>query len=239
MGGFDRWDGVRKPGDGALQTGRETLNENTRKLLERFYEVNPDLAVCAADIERACETLIGCYRERGKALLCGNGGSAADCEHMAGELMKGFLRRRGLPDGEKARFKRLYGSAGETLATRLQGALPAISLTGQSALLTACANDIGSEFVFAQQVYGYGRPGDVLVAVSTSGHSANVLQAMRTAGFMDMTVIGLTGSAPSEFDGLCHVVVKAPAEDAFRVQEYHLPIYHLLCAAAESEFFDE
>jgi D-sedoheptulose 7-phosphate isomerase len=209
------------------------------EMFERFYRANPALAVCGAEIELASEALIRCYRRKHKALLCGSGGSAADCEHMAGELMKGFMRKRALPDEEKARFERLYGSEGKALAAGLQGALPAISLAGQPALLTAIANDVGADFVFAQQVYGYGLPGDALIAVSTSGRSVNVLMAMRAARALDMTVIGLTGAGRSVFDDLCHIAVKVPAEETFRAQEYHLPVYHLLCAAAESAFFEE
>ena len=202
-----------------------------------LYETYPALSVCRDDIEKAIEQMLHTYRQGGKLLLCGNGGSAADSDHIVGELMKGFRLMRPLPRTEREQLMALFPEEGAYLAEHLQGALPAISLPDQTAVLTAFGNDVAADMGFAQLVYGYGRPGDVLLAISTSGNSRNVVNAARIARWREMTVIGLTGLKPGRLDGLAQVVIHAPGEDTAAVQELHLPIYHTLCSLCEDRFF--
>ena len=198
----------------------------------------PDLSACAADIRRALDLLRACYRAGGKVLVCGNGGSAADSEHIVGELMKGYRLKRPVPPASRAKLMAAFPAEGVYLADHLQGALPAVSLVSQTALLTAFANDVAPDMIFAQQVYGYGVEGDALIAISTSGNSANVLRAAQTARALGLHTIGLTGHSGGALKAVCEVTICAPAEGAAAVQERHLPIYHALCAALEAEFFD-
>ena len=197
----------------------------------------PDLAGCLGSVEHAFAALAETYRNGGKLLVCGNGGSAADCEHIVGELMKGFRLRRPLPDQIREHLRSAHPSCGEALADSLQGALPAISLVSQSALLTAVANDVAADMVFAQQVYGYGARGDAVLGISTSGTSCNVLNALRVGRALGLRAIGLTGRDGGLMPGLCDVAICVPYDDVAAVQERHLPIYHALCAALEEEFF--
>jgi D-sedoheptulose 7-phosphate isomerase len=183
----------------------------------------------------AFELLAGALGAGGKVLVCGNGGSAADSEHIVGELMKGFRRRRALPPSDRQRLQSAWGEEGRLLAGRLQQALPAISLVSQVSLATAVANDLGADLVFAQQVYGYGRAGDALIALSTSGNAANVLAACRTARAFGLKVLGLTGRQGGELARLCDRCLRVPADETAEVQVWHLRCYHLLCAALELE----
>ncbi len=191
----------------------------------------PALEDLKDEVRDAYGILCSCYASGGKVLVCGNGGSASDAEHIVGELMKGFRSPRPLPEAEKDGL----GELGE----RLQGALPAIALTGQPALSTAYANDVDPVMVFAQQVYGYGRAGDVLLALTTSGNSANVLCAARVAQHRGMKVIGLTGRDGGKLRDLCSVCLIVPGKETAEIQEYHLPIYHTLCAMLEEYFFGD
>ena len=200
------------------------LNELTRRF--------PELDVCANDIATASETLRDVFAAGGKLLLCGNGGSAADAEHIAGELMKGFHRKRPLSSDESAQL-------GDEIASGLQGALPAIPLTGFPSLATAFANDMRPDLVFAQMTWGLGRPGDALLGISTSGNSANVLHALRTARARGMRVIGLTGQSGGAMHDLCDICIRVPAKRVDRAQELHLPVYHCLCSMLEEAFFPE
>lgn len=202
-------------------------------LLDRLEAEHPALASGRETLRAVFEVIRDCYRAGGKLLLCGNGGSAADCEHIAGELMKGFLLKRPVPRA----FREHHALQGE--GELLQGALPAISLTGHMALSTAFGNDVDAGMVFAQQVYGYGRPGDVLLGLSTSGHAANVLHAVRVAKAKGMRTIGMTGASGGKMAELCDLCLRAPAEETYRVQELHLPLYHTLCAMLECAFFTE
>jgi phosphoheptose isomerase len=207
-------------------------------LMKRF----PELGGIADDIMAAFAILKECYANPagpGTVLLCGNGGSASDAEHIAGELLKGFLLKRPVPPEMRAKMTETAGETdGNYLADNLQGALPAISLVSQSAITTAFANDVAPDMAFAQQVYAYGRPGDVLIGLSTSGNSKNVLNAVKVAKTLGMKTIGMTAAGGGKLAALCDATVKAPAEETFLAQEYHLPIYHALCAMVESEFFD-
>lgn len=197
----------------------------------------PDLAGCLPDVRRAAEVLAACFRQGGKLLLCGNGGSAADCEHIVGELMKGFRRLRPLPDETRRRLEADWPEQGKALADHLQGALPALSLVSQTALMTAFVNDVDPALVFAQQVYGYGKPGDVVLGLSTSGNSANVLNALRVARTQGLHTIGMTGANGGGMPAVCEVTIRVPYERTSDIQEAHFPIYHTLCAGLEEAFF--
>ncbi len=210
-----------------------TIRPEVEALLARL----PALEDCRGDITAATDMLIACFRRGGQVLLCGNGGSAADCGHIAGELLKGFLRRRPLTEAQRQAFA-AQGEESAALADRLQRGLPAIDLTAHGALLTAALNDIGGEDVFAQQVVAFGRPGDVLLGLSTSGGAANVCNALRAARALGLGTIALTGQRGGAAASLADVAIRVPADETYRVQEYHLPVYHALCAAVEAVFFD-
>jgi D-sedoheptulose 7-phosphate isomerase len=197
----------------------------------------PGLDVCAADIEAAYNVLRDCYRGGGKVLTCGNGGSAADAEHIVGELTKGYLLKRPVPEDVRTKLAAISSEDGDYLADHLQGGLPAISLVSQTSLLSAIANDTAADMVYAQQVYAYGREGDALIGISTSGNSTNVLRAMQIARALGLRTIGLTGRTGGKLKPLCDVCIRVPANDTTLVQERHLPIFHVLCAMLEEEFF--
>lgn len=192
-----------------------------------LYEKYPALEVCRTDIEKALEMLLFTYRNGGKVLLCGNGGSAADCEHIVGELMKGFLLKRTVTDE----------SIPENLRVNLQGSLPAISLPSQSAILSAFINDVDPEMMYAQLVYGYAKENDLLIGLSTSGNSKNVVNAIEVAKCMGINTISLTGQKESKMSEKSDVTIRVPETETYKVQEYHLPIYHYLCAEVERELF--
>jgi D-sedoheptulose 7-phosphate isomerase len=198
--------------------------------VEELVAQHPELAACAEDIGRALRALVRCFSAGGKLLLCGNGGSAADCEHFAAELLKGFEHRRPL-DGTARR--RLRPELGE----KLQGALPAIPLTGFPALSTAFANDVDPQLVFAQLAWALGQPRDALLGISTSGNALNVCRAAEAARARRMTVIALTGKTGGSLRRLADVCVRAPGGGVAQVQQAHLAIYHGLSRALEAEFF--
>ena len=210
--------------------------------IETLLQNHPALTVCQDTIETARDLLIDTYRAGGKLLLCGNGGSAADCDHIAGELLKGFLSHRplseedclalaeSLPDGEAD--PDLY-----LLAGQLQGGLPAVSLPAQTAALTAVCNDTDPALIFAQLTWALGQSGDTLICLSTSGNSRNVVLAAKATKTKGLRVLALTGENDSKLSELADVTVRVPATDTYRVQEYHLPVYHYLCAAVEEAFF--
>ncbi len=203
-----------------------TSNEIFNELIERY----PSLKVCETEIYNAYKMLKECYLSGGKVLACGNGGSAADADHIVGELMKGFLLGRRIKDNA------LNGD--DEILTHLQGALPAVSLCSHSALLTAFANDLEFDYAYAQQVYGLANKGDVLIALSTSGNSASVVNAVRAAGAKGVTSIGITGSKESKMSSKCDVCIKLPESETFKIQELTLPVYHCLCAMLEADFFE-
>ncbi|MDD9269568.1 SIS domain-containing protein [Paenibacillus sp. GCM10023248] len=209
------------------------MNEVLKMTTTRY----PDLEACIPVIEAAFELMRVSFSQGGKLLLCGNGGSAADCEHVVGELMKGFMSKRPLQASTIERFESEFPGEGTSIATKLQGALPAISLVSHSSFLTAYANDVASEMIFAQQVYGYGRPGDVLIGFSTSGNSVNVLRALQVAKLQGMKTIGFTGFNGGKMRALCDVSICVPSERTPHIQERHLPIYHALCIMLEEVFF--
>jgi phosphoheptose isomerase len=213
------------------------VKQKAENLFNSTFERYPSLVSCKNSIREACEALISCYRRDGKVLVCGNGGSASDAEHITGELMNKFLLRRPADAKVLQRLSSLGFDKDSRIATLLQQSLPAISLVSQIALITAISNDNSPDMIFAQQVYGYGKAGDVLIALSTSGNSPNVLNAVKVALALDMITIGFTGEKESEISRISSITVKVPSPTTFMVQELHLPVYHLLCAVAEEEFF--
>ena len=214
------------------------MKDSTKKTLDGLFARYPALATCRGEIFAAAETLCGAYRKNGKLIICGNGGSAADAEHIVGELMKGFLKKRPLPESLRVKMKSAFPGDADYLCQNLQGALPAVSLVNQIALGTAFANDQAADLVFAQQVLGLGREGDVLLAVSTSGNSKNVVYAAETARVLGLRIIALTGRSGGKLKPLADVAVAVPDDETYRIQELHLPVYHALCVAAEEEFFE-
>ena len=219
------------------------MKESTYAVVDTLITRYPALAACAADVRAAVEALVTSYRAGGKLIVCGNGGSASDAEHIVGELMKGFLLPRHL--GEDM-LEKLHAACDASdpktvdyLMQNLQGALPAISLPSQLAISTAFSNDQAPDLTFAQQVLGLGKPEDILLGITTSGNSKNVLYAFRMARALGMKTIALTGASGGKCasDGYADITIKAPADETYQIQEYHLPIYHALCIAVEEEFF--
>ena len=198
---------------------------------------NSRLAGCDAQVAQAIEALITCYEQNGKLLVCGNGGSAADAEHIVGEMMKGFCLPRCLSDTDKAQLASVADDDAKLLGTKLQYGLAALSLVSHSALMTATANDQDGQLIFAQQVWGLGNAGDILLAISTSGNSQNILLAAKTARAKNMLVIGLTGVTGGTLAGLCDIAITVPSNNVAQIQEMHLPIYHHICASVEAHFF--
>jgi len=197
----------------------------------------PQLQDLAVPLEQALLILERCALSGHKILLCGNGGSAADADHIAAELMKSFYYRRPADPALVAALQAQCPAAAPGLTAALEAPIAAISLGGQVATLTAYANDVDYRYAFAQQVYGLGRPGDVLVALSTSGNSANVLHACQVARARGLAVVGLTGASGGQLRELCDVVLQAPATETHLIQELHLPLYHALCLALEERLF--
>ena len=204
-------------------------------LIERY----PVLQPCEKELRSALDLLVAAYRAGNKLLVCGNGGSAADSEHMVAELMKGFLKRRPISAMHSAQVEAAGQADGKAIAQRLQGALPAISLASPVSLITAIANDIDFEMIFAQQVYGLGRSGDVLLGISTSGNSKNVSNAVIVAKGVGLGTIVLTGRSGGALAPLADVSIKVPADDIAEIQELHLPVYHWLSTELEEIFFGE
>ncbi len=201
-------------------------------LIERY----PTLRDCEDAINQAVELLIDAYKNGKKLLICGNGGSAADALHIVGELMKSFTKERAIDPTVRARLED-GGEHGAFVAAHLQGALPAISLVNEVSLQTAYGNDVAPVLEFAQQVYGYGVEGDVLLGISTSGNSENVICAAEVARAKGMKVISLTGMGGGKLAAVSDTLIAVPERETYRVQELHLPIYHAICVALEEAFF--
>lgn len=203
---------------------------------QKLFERHPKLLACEAELLQMFRVLVESFECGGKLLTCGNGGSAADADHIVGELMKGFLLPRPVVEAERDALNAL---AGRDAAAALQRALPAVCLGAGGALATAVMNDNSPAMVFAQQVYGLGKPGDVLLGLSTSGNSENVIQAFHVAKVRRMKCLLLTGRTGGKLKALADVAVCVPAIRVPEVQELHLPIYHAICAALEEHFFGE
>ncbi len=205
--------------------------------IDNLMNKYPSLEPCAHAIRRAYEILRNCFLNGGKLLICGNGGSAADSEPIVGELMTGFLLRRRPSKTIRQKLAACYASDGRYLAEHLQGALPAYSLSSQTSLMTACANDISADMVYAQQVFGYGKEGDALWGISTSGKSKNVIYALQVAGALGLHRIGFTGQDGGKMKEICETTVCVPFTCTPEIQEMHVVIYHTLCAMLEEEYF--
>lgn len=205
---------------------------------ERVFTRYPALAECRGAMEAAESCLVSCARAGGTVLVCGNGGSAADSEHIVGELMKGFLKKRPLPEADLARWEEVHGRESAKLAGKLQQGIRAISLPSQTALLSAVCNDCDPDAMYAQLAWNYARAGDVLVAISTSGNASNVILASQAAKLRGACVIALTGSTPSSLSAVADITIPVPETETYLVQELHLPVYHWLCACVEEELFE-
>ena len=207
--------------------------------LDELISRYPVLAPMKADIRTAYETLKECYERGGKLLIAGNGGSAADSDHIVGELMKGFVKRRPVSAELAEALKQADPERGAELAKKLQGGLPAIALTNHAALSSAFANDVDGMLSYAQQVNGYGKAGDVFLGISTSGNAENVMYAAVTAKAKGMKVIGLTGKTGGKLAKIADVAIIVPEQETYKIQELHLPIYHALCLMLEDRFYAE
>lgn len=205
--------------------------------LSDLVERVPALAPLENDLESAVALMLRTYRQGGKIMTCGNGGSAADAEHIVGELMKGFRLARKLPENERARL--IGGGCPPELADLLQRPVPAVSLVSGVALPTAFANDVEGRAVFAQQVLGLGKKEDLLLAISTSGNSANVFMAVQTAKAMGLGAIALTGEKPGRIGETASLAICAPSASTPLIQEFHIAIYHALCSELEERLFGQ
>jgi len=214
-------------------------DEAIREIFEILFKRYPALEACRADIWNAYELLANCYEGGGKVLICGNGGSAADAEHIVGELMKGFLLKRKPEAHFFDSLKKICPEDANYIYGNIQVGLPAISLVSQSAFFTSFSNDVQADMVFAQQVYGYGYPGDVVIGISTSGKSKNVLNALKVARARGIVSVLLTGARNLESRSLADAAISVPETETFKIQELHLPVYHALCAMTERAMFEE
>lgn len=208
-----------------------------RHIYEELFGRYNSLLVCKEDIWNAYELIRESYQANGTLLIAGNGGSAADAEHIVGELMKSFVKPRKLPEEFAEKLKAIDLDLGVELAKKLQGAMPAIALVDRVALSTAYLNDVDPLLGFAQQINGYGKQGDVFFAISTSGNSKNILYACTIARAKGLKVIGLTGKNGGKLKDMSDVCIIVPENETFKIQELHLPIYHALCLMLEETFF--
>lgn len=206
------------------------INHAMSVILPSLFNTHPRLTPCERDIVAATDLMAAAFAAGNKLLLCGNGGSASDADHIAGELLKGFQSNRTLK-GE------IREKLGDALADKLQGALPAIPLGNFTALNTAYLNDVDGEYAYAQLVLGLGSPGDVLLGISTSGNAKNVCHALRAARALGLKTLGLSGQSGGNMAALCDVCIRVPETETHRVQELHLPVYHALCLLLEETFF--
>jgi D-sedoheptulose 7-phosphate isomerase len=204
-----------------------------QETLRRYKQLEP----LEEAIQKAAETIINTYRNGGKVLVCGNGGSCSDADHIVGELMKSFEGMRPLSKMLQEKLMELSPERGKMLAEKLQQGLPAISLTVHQSLITAIANDISGDVIYAQQVTGWGNPGDVLIGLSTSGNSQNVIDAMIVARAKGVTTIGMTGETGGKMKEWSDIFLNVPERRTAYVQELHLPVYHAICMMVENEIF--
>lgn len=207
-------------------------------MTDYYLKRYPELESCREDIESSVNSLISCYENGGKLLICGNGGSSADAEHISGELMKGFLKKRPLPPTEKASLEKTFPKAALFL-DELQGGLAAIALPSMIGVNSAFCNDVNPALVYAQGVYSLAKPGDVLLCISTSGSSENVVNAAIVAKAMGVKVLALTGNSGGRLFGISDICIRVPKGETYQVQELHLPVYHAVCALVEEHFFSE
>lgn len=214
-----------------------TLDSRLYKHVELLIKRYPCLADVEQSIIDAYLTLEECYLNGGKVLIAGNGGSAADAEHIAGELMKSFKKPRPINEELANKLREIDSVRGEQLAKNLERTLMAITLVAHESLTTAYINDVDGLGVFAQQLFGFGKEGDVFIGISTSGNSKNVMNATVVARAMGIKVVGLTGKTGGELATVADVAIKVPETETYMIQELHLPVYHCLCMMLEDRFF--
>ena len=212
------------------------MKPTTKKILVELIEKYPSLQTCGEDIEKAFLLLKCCFEKDGRVFTCGNGGSSSDSEHIVGELLKSFKKRRPM---DKTVYENLqeFGEDGAYLCEKLEGALPAYSLNSQTGIMTAFANDKAWDATFAQQLYGLGRQGDCLLTLSTSGNSKNCVYAALVGKAKGLSSIALTGAGGGKLKAVADCTIAVPEKETYKVQELHLPVYHCLCAMLEEEFF--
>ena len=212
---------------------------NEYRYLTELSERYPVLKQTENDIKASYEIIREAYENGGKLLIAGNGGSCADAEHIVGELMKGFVKKRPVSEEMKEALEKADPVRGKELSEKLQGGLPAIALVDHAALSTAFANDVDGMLSYAQQVNGYGKPGDVFLGISTSGNAENVMYAAVTAKAKGMQVVGLTGKDGGKLAGIADAAVIVPEMETYKIQELHLPVYHALCLMLEHRFYEQ
>jgi D-sedoheptulose 7-phosphate isomerase len=213
------------------------MKPSVKAIFDNLFVRYPALQSVSEPIRASFDALKKCYSSGGKVLACGNGGSASDSDHLIGELMKKFGRKRPVTPKFRQKLMLLNIESADYLADNLEMPLTAISLVSQTGLITAITNDISGDMIFAQQVLGYGKPGDILFAFSTSGNSKNVVNAINVARACEMTTIGFTGEHGGILKGICDISIRVPATQTYLIQEYHFPIYHALCLMIEEEMF--
>lgn len=213
------------------------MKKTTQEIIDKLIERYPKLFNCRLAIENSIEIIKECYINNGKLLICGNGGSASDSLHIVGELMKSFVLPRKLNIDYIEKIIKMFPENAEYFIKNLQGTLPAISLVSEIALTTAYSNDNSADLCFAQQVLGYGNENDILISISTSGNSKNVIYASQIAKLKNLKVISLTGRDGGELKEISDININVEEKETFIIQEYHLPIYHALCLAIENEIF--
>ena len=208
-------------------------------ILQELIDRYPALEACRESIVQAFDALVGTHGSDGKLLIAGNGGSAADSDHISGEMTKSFRFKRALDPVLQSRLEELYGDDGVELSKNLEGGLKAIPLTVFNAANSAFNNDVAPEAAYAQLVQVFGREGDVFLGITTSGNSKNIILALMAANARGMTTVALTGSKGGKCVGLADICIRVPEDETFKVQELHLPVYHALCAMVESALFSE
>ena len=213
--------------------------KNTDELKEELFQRYPVLEACRSSIIEAYDSLLVLYKNGGKLLIAGNGGSAADSDHISGELTKSFLFDRAIPSELYDNLVKLFGDEGKELSKHLEGGLPVVPLTVMNASNTAFSNDTDPKAAFAQLVNALGKKGDIFLGITTSGNSDNIIKALMVAKAKGMKTIALTGRTGGKCKGLADICICAPEDETFKIQELHLPIYHALCTMIESELFEE
>ncbi|MBQ4013694.1 MAG: SIS domain-containing protein [Treponema sp.] len=206
-----------------------------KELIERY----PALSVCEKDIRAAADAIINSYKAGGKLIVAGNGGSAADSDHITGELLKSFVKKRKPDQKFLDALSAIDSDTGSYLSDKLQGSLPAIALTNNSALMTASLNDVDGNVLFAQQVMGFGKKGDVFLGISTSGNSKDVIYALAVAKALGVKTVALTGKTGGKCKALADISIVVPENETFKIQELHLPVYHALCLTIEDYFWKD
>jgi D-sedoheptulose 7-phosphate isomerase len=238
--GGNFWQECRLPGFSSADRREDwPMKQRTQDIHESLIARYPLLEKCRNSILKAHDLLLDAVRSGGTILVCGNGGSAADAAHITGELVNRFQLDRPIPESDQKFLAEHFAVDGKRLSKALRGAIPAVSLVSEMSTVTAVSNDTGSEFVFAQQVYAYGRAGSVLLAISTSGNSPNCAYAAMTARLRRCAVVALTGEAGGRLGELCDILINVASSVTYEIQEMHLPTYHALCAMLESELFGE